>query len=228
MCKASILRRNDVTSSRNTLDQVPDDQTLIDLASSGDSKAFELLLRRYQKLVYNLLFQMVRSHEVAADLTQDSFLKAYKSLRTFRRGANFKPWILKIATNSCLNYVRDNKQISSLDAMLEEEPGMEPVSAIDVEREVELKISQQELFAALEQLSSRQRNIFALRYHNDLSYDDIATIAGESVPTVKSMLFRVRDKLRRLLADSKGVAGPQLDLKDPKTDFKNQRGEGNE
>jgi RNA polymerase sigma-70 factor (ECF subfamily) len=197
-----------VTNSRTFLDHQPEDQKLIDLALCGDAKAFEQLLRRYQKLVYNLLFQMVRSHEVAADLTQDSFLKAYKSLRTFRRGANFKPWILKIATNSCLNYVRDNKQVGSLDAMLEAEPGMEPVSSVDVEREVELKISQQELFAALEQLSSRQRNIFVLRYHNDLSYDDIAAIAGESVPTVKSMLFRIRDKLRRVLADSP----------DPKTD----------
>lgn len=191
-----------MTNSRNFLDHEPDDQTLIDLAQGGDSKAFERLLRRYQKLVYNLLFQMVRSHEVAADLTQDTFLKAYKSLKVFRRGANFKPWILKIATNSCLNYVRDNKQVSSLDALLEAEPGMEPVSTVHVEREVELKISQQELFAALEQLSSRQRNIFVLRYHNDLSYDDIAAIAGESVPTVKSMLFRVRDKLRRILADA--------------------------
>jgi RNA polymerase sigma-70 factor (ECF subfamily) len=190
-----------VTSSRIILDQEPEDQNLIDLSLCGDTKAFECLLRRYQKLVYNLLFQMVRSHEVAADLTQDSFLKAYKSLRTFRRGANFKPWILRIATNSCLNYVRDNKQVSSLDAMLESEPAMEPVSTIDVEREVELKISQQELFTALEQLSSRQRNIFVLRYHNDLSYDDIATVSGETVQSVKSMLFRIRDKLRKVLAE---------------------------
>ena len=191
-----------MSNSRSLLDHEPDDQALIDLALCGDAKAFERLLRRYQKLVYNLLFQMVRSHEVAADLTQDTFLKAYKALRMFRRGASFKPWILKIATNSCLNYVRDNKQVGSLDALLEAEPGMEPVSSVDVEREVELKISQQELFAALEQLSSRQRNIFVLRYHNDFSYDDIAAIAGESVPTVKSMLFRIRDKLRRVLADT--------------------------
>ncbi|HEY9730446.1 MAG TPA: sigma-70 family RNA polymerase sigma factor [Drouetiella sp.] len=203
-----------MTQSRTFLDHEPDDQTLIGLALGGDTKAFELLVRRYQKLVYNLLFQMVRSHEAAADLTQESFLKAYKSLRTFRRGANFKPWILRIATNSCLNYVRDNKQVSSLDAMLESEPAMEPVSTIDVEREVELKISQQELFTALEQLSSRQRNIFVLRYHNDLSYEDIATIAGESVQSVKSMLFRIRDKLRRILAEPS----------DTKTDSKTPRG----
>lgn len=198
---SEIVSRTRVTNSRNFLKPEPDDQSLIDLTLLGDTKAFESLLRRYQKLVYNLLFQMVRSHEAAADLTQDSFLRAFKSLRTFRRGASFKPWILRIATNSCLNYVRDNKQISSLDTMLESEPALEPVSSIDVEREVELKISQQELFAALEQLSSRQRNIFVLRYHHDLSYDDIASISGESVPTVKSMLFRIRDKLRKLLAE---------------------------
>ncbi len=199
-----------MTNSRTFLDHEPDDQKLIDLVLCGNTKAFEQLLRRYQKLVYNLLFQMVRSHEIAADLTQDSFLKAFKSLRTFRRGANFKPWILRIATNSCLNYVRDNKQVSSLDAMLEAEPALEPVSSVDVEREVELKISQQELFAALEQLSSRQRNIFVLRYQNDLSYDDIADISGESVSTVKSMLFRIRDKLRRILAEPSEVQSDSI------------------
>lgn len=78
---------------------------------------------------------------------------------------------------------------------------MEPVSSIDVEREVELKITHQELFAALSQLNLRQRNIFVLRYHNDLPYEDIAEISGESVTTVKSMLFRIRDKLRKILCE---------------------------
>ncbi len=191
-----------MTRNQIFADSEPDDQSLIDLALAGDSKAFECLLRRYQKLVYNLLFQMVRSHEIAADLTQDSFLKVFKSLHMFRRGANFKPWLLRIATNSCLNYLRDNKQASSLDALLEAEPYMEPACSINVEREVELRISQQELFTALEQLSARQRNVFVLRYHHDLSYEDIAGIAGESVSTIKSMLFRIRDKLRKILEQS--------------------------
>jgi RNA polymerase sigma-70 factor (ECF subfamily) len=188
-----------VTKGQIFVDDGPDDQKLIDLALRGETKAFEILLRRYQKLVYNLLFQMVRSYEIASDLTQDTFLKAYRSLHTFHRGASFKPWILRIATNTCLNHLRDNKQSSSLDALLEAEPTMEPASSIDVEREVELKLSQQELFAALEQLSARQRNVFVLRYHHDLPYDQIATITGESVSTIKSMLFRIRDKLRRIL-----------------------------
>ncbi len=194
-----------MTRNQIFADSESDDQSLIDLALAGDSKAFEHLLRRYQKLVYNLLFQMVRSHEIAADLTQDSFLKVFKSLHMFRRGANFKPWLLRIATNSCLNYLRDNKQSSSLDALLETEPYMEPACSINVEREVELRISQQELFTALEQLSARQRNVFVLRYHHDLSYEDIASIAGESVSTIKSMLFRVRDKLRKILGQSPDV-----------------------
>ncbi|HEY9677196.1 MAG TPA: RNA polymerase sigma factor [Drouetiella sp.] len=179
----------------------PDDQTLIDLASRGNMKAFEVLLRRYQKLVYNMLFQMVQAHDVAADLTQDTFLKSYKALHTYRNGAPFKPWILRIATNTCLNHLRDNRRSTSLDALLEDDPGLEPVSSIDVERDVELKITQQELFDALSKLNARQRNIFILRYQNDLTYEDIASIAGESVTTVKSMLFRIRDKLRKMLMD---------------------------
>ncbi len=178
----------------------PDDQSLIDLALAGDNRAFEALVRRYQKPIYNLLFQMVRSHDAAADLTQESFLKVYKSLSSFRKGAKFKPWLYRIATNTCLNYLRDTKKETSLDGLLEEEPHQEPASSMNVEEEVELKISHQQLFVALEKLPVRHRTIFVLRYQHDLSYDDISGATSEPVSTIKSLLFRIREKLRQMLA----------------------------
>jgi hypothetical protein len=84
------------------------DNELVALTLSGQKRAFEGIVRRYQKLVYNMVFQMVRSHEAAADLTQDTFLKAYKNLGTFRNNARLKPWLLRIASNSTLNHIPRN------------------------------------------------------------------------------------------------------------------------
>lgn len=179
------------------------DFELVKKTRSGDNRAFETLVRRYQKLVYNVVYQMVRSHEASADLTQDTFLKAYRALSNFKSGCSFKPWLLKIATNSTLNYIRDRKSSSSLEELLEVNPAAEPTASDDVEAEVELRVSQQELFEALGNLPVRQRQVFILRYQHDLKYEDIAEITGASVSSVKSLLFRARDNLRDLLISEK-------------------------
>jgi len=191
------LPKDDSTALQAQLD----DSLVVGAVLSGDGKSYDILVRRYQKLVYNMLFQMVHSHEMAADLTQDTFLKAYRALGTFRREAKFKPWLLRIATNSCLNAIRDSKDHDSLDAILEENPAAEPVGTIDVETEVEWRISQQMLVDALSQLKLRHRQIFVLRYQHDLSYEEIAEVSGESISTVKSLLFRIREKLRTILQE---------------------------
>lgn len=179
------------------------DNELIALTLSGQKRAFEGLVRRYQRLVYNVIYQMIQSHETAADLTQDTFLKAYRSLGTFRNTAQLKPWLLKIASNTTLNHIRDSKSkyFDSLEQLLEESPQAEPPSANCLEEEIELRFSQARLLEALQQLSPRQRQIFVLRYQHDLSYADIAIIAEETESSVKSLLFRIREKLRKILQE---------------------------
>ncbi len=179
-----------------------DDSQLVRQTLSGDHKAYEALVRRYQKLVYNMLFQMVSSHETASDLTQETFMKAFRALSTFRQEAKFKPWLLRIASNSCFNLMRDNKNkdYESLEAMLEENPHSEPPGREDVELEVEWKLSHQMLNEALTNLPPRHRQVFMLRYQHDLAYEDIAEVTGEPVTTIKSLLFRIRETLRKNLA----------------------------
>jgi len=177
-----------------------DDSQLVRLTISGDGKAYETLVRRYQKLVYNVLFQMVQSHEQAADLTQETFAKAYRGLKTFIDGASFKPWLLRIATNNCLNELRRKSQVvDSLEAMLEENPHAEPVSRENVEAMVEMRMTQQDLVKAMTQLTPSQRQIFVLRYSYDLSYEEISQTTGLPLTTIKPILFRVREKLRKLM-----------------------------
>ena len=180
-----------------------DDCQLVALTLSGQKRAFEGIVRRYQKLVYNMIYQMVTSHETAADLTQETFLKAYRSLGSFRNDARLKPWLLKIASNAALNQIRDSKSkyFDSLEELLSESPQAEPQSAGSLEKEVELRFSQAALLRALELLSFRQRQIFVLRYQHDLSYADIAQVVDESESAVKSLLFRLREKLRKMLLE---------------------------
>lgn len=180
-----------------------DDAQLVSMSLAGNSKSFEVLVRRYQKLVYNVIFQMVQSHETAADLTQETFLKSFRALATFRSEAKFKPWILRIASNTTLNHIRDSKAKAhgSLEELLEENPLAEPPSAENVEAEVELRFSQAMLAEALLSLPERHRQVFVLRYQHDLSYADIATVVDEPETTIKSLLFRIREKLRKMLVE---------------------------
>ncbi len=183
------------------------DNDLIARTLSGQKKAFEVIVRRYQKLVYNVIYQMVQSHESTADLTQDTFYKAYKNLGGFRNNANLKPWLLKIASNTTLNFIRDSKSryFDSLEELLEESPQAEPSSKESLEEEVEQRFSQLMLTEALNHLSPRHRQIFVLRYQHDLSYQDIASVVDESESAIKSILFRIREKLRKILVDTQKV-----------------------
>ncbi len=180
---------------------------LVEATLYGDKKAYEQLVRRYQRLVYNLLYQLVKNHETAADLTQETFLRAFRGLSSFRLNASFKPWLLRIATNAGYNWLRDNKQTESLEALLDEQPGLEPAGKCDVEREVEMLLSQAMVMNALSQLNPRYRHVFLLRYQHDLTYEDICSVTGESLASIKSLLFRIRERLRKILIDeSRGAA----------------------
>lgn len=182
------------------------DAELVGKTRAGDNKAFEVLVRRYQKLVYNIIYQMIRNHDSASDLTQDTFLKAYKALPGFDTTKSFKPWLLKIATNSTLNTIRDQKGQQSLEELLEVNPQAEPASTDDVEQEVEWRVSQHMLFDALGQLPIQQRKTFVLRYQQDLPYEEIAEISELSVSSVKSLLFRARENLRKILSEQLAVS----------------------
>jgi RNA polymerase sigma-70 factor (ECF subfamily) len=177
-----------------------DDNELIVLVLNGNKRAYELIVFRYQKLVFNVIYQIVRQQESAADMTQETFLKAYQALPSFRAGAALRPWLLRIATNTALNHLRSAKPYQSLEQLLEELPGKEPVSNDDVEGEVESKLIEERLMEVLETLPPQHRNLFLLRYQHDLSYEEIATVLEQPITTIKSLLFRVRSKVRLLMA----------------------------
>jgi len=177
-----------------------DESGLIVRTISGDNKAYEVLVRRYQKLVYNMLYRMVGEHETAADLTQESFIRAFHGLKTFRHQYKFRPWLLRIATNTCINHLRRLEPCDSLEATLEENPHYEPKARNVTESIVESRELRQNLDDALNTFPVRHRQIFRLYYQQDLSYEEIVAVTGESISGIKSLLFRMREQLRRMLA----------------------------
>jgi len=179
-----------------------DDQIAIERVLSGDVRAFEILVKKYQKKIYFLAMRMTKNHDVADELAQESFVRAYMSLSGFQKGRNFYTWIYRIAINQILNYLKHKSFTVSLDSP----SGMTyldhiPQSPDQLNRLVNQE--QMEVFQeALDKLPANQKTVFMLKTYEEFSYDEISKIVGCSVGTVMSRLFRARAKLRHALKDT--------------------------
>ena len=179
------------------------DQRLVDAAKHGDLPSFNALVVLHERPVYALCLRMLRDQMAAEDAVQDSFIKAWTSISTFR-GDFFRPWLLRIASNRCLDVLRakGRRRTNSLDAMpFEIEPewsshanAVEHPEQHAVRRELSAHIER-----ALEALPDDQRLVVILSDIEGRSYDEIAEITGSATGTVKSRLSRARAKLRESL-----------------------------
>jgi RNA polymerase sigma-70 factor (ECF subfamily) len=189
----------DATWSQSVL---MDELALVSAARTGDLPAFNQLVLNYQSLAYNVAYRIVGEQDAAADATQDAFIKAYKALNGFR-GKSFKPWLLRIVTNTCYDHLRAKKRkpTANLDDVLVnpehswrlQDPGERPEEYAE---RLELGRALQQ---AIEQLPPEQRIVVVLSDVQGLTYDEIAEVTGISLGTVKSRLSRARAKLRDYL-----------------------------
>jgi len=184
-------------------DPGPDETFLLARARQGDLAAFETVVRRYQRRVYGVALRIVRAHDVADDVAQEAFVRAWRSLDRFELGRPFGPWVCRIAANLAVNHVRSPRaREEGLPEGYAEtrssDPG--PLGAVlDAEaREV--------LDEAMGGLSPEQRAVFVLRAVEDMSYEEIAGALGISQGTVMSRLFRARERLAKALAPYLGAA----------------------
>lgn len=179
-----------------------EDRMLIVRAKGGDSRAYESLVRKYQKSIYYLCHRMTGAHQSADDLSQETFVKAYFSLSKFKEEMNFFTWIRKIAVNSTLNYLKVRKREKPLvenHDFSSHNPGYQAAERPQerLERiEVEKKFKQ-----ALDLLPADQRTIFVLRVFEHQSYKEIAQMLNIPEGTVMSRLSRARQKLRQEMAE---------------------------
>jgi len=183
------------------------DGALIERAQQGDLDAFNLLVERYQRAVYNVSLRYLRAPELAEDVTQDTFLRAYRAIDTFRndQGHGFRAWLLRIASNRALDTLRGQQRrgADSLDARMDEDDSSwEPEDFT----ETPLQFTERgALSAALEDslghLADDQRLAIILADVQGYSYEEVAEITDVAVGTVKSRIHRGRARLRVLLVE---------------------------
>lgn len=188
------------------------DLEAVERTLAGDREAFGELVERWQGRIYGAVVRMIRDRELARDLTQDAFLKAYEKLGSFQGGAAFGTWLYSIALNVVRSEIRrrsakKNRPPLSLDALGGAEEGSEYDPPDDAPGAVERLVTREQcraLLAAIDELDGDQREVIVLREFQGLSYDEIAEAVGVPVGTVRSRLFRARNELRRRLVDEVG------------------------
>mgnify|MGYP000863225331 CR=1 FL=1 len=186
--------------------KLPDwEKKLIKRCQSGDLCAYDQLMQRYEKKVYALCYRMSGSKDDAADLAQETFLKAFRALPMFKGQASFSTWLYRIAVNTCLDEQRKRKkrrQLVSLDQALKTEDGELPRQfpdeapdplTVTVTRELQAEIQ-----ALLTKLPPAQRAVVVMRDLEGFSYEEMAAVLQIKMGTLKSRLNRARARLREL------------------------------
>ena len=167
---------------------------------AGDTDAFEALVTAYQKQVYNLALRTVGNEEDAADMTQEAFLRAYRSLGSFRGDSKFSVWLYRIVSNVCLDFLRSKSRKPTLSLSMEDDDGEETQLDIADESQspellLERSLTRDAVRRGLDALPPDYRQILLLREIQGLSYDEISLALDLEVGTVKSRIFRARKKL---------------------------------
>ncbi len=187
------------STSRDTESPAPDLQLVL-RAQKGDTRAFGDLVRRHQDRVFNLASRMTGDRDMAADVTQDAFLRAFRSLPKLRQPERFSSWLLKIVRNLSFDALGSRSAVS-LDALLEDGDEYLPVSGADPAEKLEGVLSDEAVAAALGRVPPVYRQVLVLRHIEDLPYDQIAEILDLPLGTVKTRLFRGREQLRQFLTE---------------------------
>lgn len=181
------------------------EEQLIRRAQQGDNGAFEELLLLHQKKVYNLCLRMSANPDDALDLSQEAFLRAWRSLGQYQFEASFSTWLFRLTSNICIDFLRRKKrrQETSLTESYDDSDEGAELSVPDAqpgpEQQAITNETKIELARAMERLSPEHREILQLRVIEDLQYEQIADILGVRVGTVKSRLARARLALRKIL-----------------------------
>jgi RNA polymerase sigma-70 factor (ECF subfamily) len=178
----------------------PTDSDLVAASRAGDRDAFGVLVERHRRHVYQLCYRFVGNHEDASDLAQDVFIRAFRSLHTFKGDAALGTWLHRIAVNVSLNRIASIKtRTEPLDVFLRDgdvraTSGSESATDALLREERAAQVR-----AAVAQLPRKQRATLILRVYHDLSHQEIADILGSSVGAVKANFFHALNNLKKLL-----------------------------
>jgi len=180
------------------------DKVLVKRTLRGDTKAFEMIIRNYQQSLLNYIGRMVGERELALDFTQEVFIKAYASLRSFEPQYKFSTWLFKIASNLVIDHWRKKKipTLSISEPLTDDSDGLTleiPDEKPSIIRKLELAELGKRIDWALGQIPTALRELFVWRHVNGLSYEEMAEIKNLPVGTVKNRVYQAKEMIRRLL-----------------------------
>lgn len=175
----------------------PDNQLIKEILN-GNEAAMELLVKRYYDMVQSFIYRLTGDYNLSYDLTQEIFIKIMKSLNRYDcKKGEFKPWILKVASNYCKDYFRSSaykQRIESSD--IEEAEIKSEENVIDI---LEIKEDRKVIKSAVDNLPTLQREAIILKYYHDLKIKEISNITGDKESTIKSRLFNGIKNLKKCL-----------------------------
>jgi RNA polymerase sigma-70 factor (ECF subfamily) len=180
------------------------DERIIERVLDGDRNAFALLVDKYKDRVFSLVIGIVRNREVAEELSQDIFLKVFRSLGKFRRESSFSSWIYRIAYNAAVSETRKKKTyFRSFDEQLERLAVLGSDDNAVVEENENRHVL---LEKALKELPPQEKLILMLYYFEEKSIEEVSKDTGLSLSNVKVRLFRLRNKLKGIMEQSARTA----------------------
>ena len=185
-------------------DSRAEDSRIIQEALRGDDNAYKQLMRKYHDAIFNFIYRMIRDREQVEDLTQEAFIKAFASLKSFNEEYAFSTWLYKIATNNSIDYIRRRKlQMYSIDKPIESKDSDYSFELPDESYEADKElISDQRailLNEAIDQLPEKYKRVIRLRHTEEKSYEEIAKLLKLPIGTVKAHIFRARELLYKQL-----------------------------
>ncbi len=176
------------------------DQHYINQIVEGNSNAFSILVNQYKDLVFTLAYKMLKNKEEAEEVSQDTFIKIFKSINKFKGDSKFSTWIYKITYNTCLDKLKKNKKENSVVYL--EDFNEHQVKAIEnILESIDEKERNQKIQECLQLLPSEEAFLLTLYYFDDQSTEEIAKVIDCNANNVKIKLYRTRKKLASILKE---------------------------
>ena len=195
-----------------------DDAELVASSQKGDLGAFEQLVTKHQKKMFNIAFRIAGDHDDASEIVQDAFVAAFRNIRKFRGASRFTTWLTTITINQARNRLKQVRsrrahEVNSLDDPIEQEDGSiradPPSKAPSVLDRLEQRALQQKVQECIAALEPDFREVIVLRDLQEFSYDEIGLMLKVAAGTVKSRLFRARDSVKDCLKRAFGSGAAQ-------------------
>jgi RNA polymerase sigma factor (sigma-70 family) len=165
---------------------------------AGNSNVFSHLIDRHKDKAYNLAFRICGNHEEAEELTQDSFLKAYRSLKSFKMKSSFATWLYRIVYNTTISHVRLKKKgVLSLEDFPADAADFIGTSTSEEEADKEYRTSLVNF--AMQKINEEERGLISLYYYEEMSTDEISEVIGITKSNIKVKLFRARQKMQEII-----------------------------